>query len=631
MITKGATMGTKWRGMLAPLGVSTGDGRRFSPDGITHRELPLPLKWQRIDEAGHDTSVVVGAVDILDIQPDAVWAEGEFFDDLDPETFERLLVDVNEAMFLSEKQVIGPSVDAGAVEMAYVKVGDDTPLTMEELDELYWDEMETGEPAKVEVLFTKYEISAATLVTTPAFAECRPFELITAALTASVRRSGWDALGFASRDLEWDGTAAEQRIANDANVDGDNPDWSRYAEAFLYQADDADPETKGAYGFQIVDIVDGERVIVPRAVFAVAGVLQGSRGGTTIPDQDQQTMKEVVGGLYERMASEFEDDSIVAPWDAACTPTGKKKKPTSAALVEALTAAASVRTYDLGAFAPPAVPESGLVSMTVTADGRVYGHIATHDVCHVGMPGVCMTAPVDLAEFDQFHRYSVMGSDGQMLTVGRLTYGAGALRRSCGCCPGKDDHACSHLSMGGAIAHHDQMTTVAWVRAWEDTENNAIRVAGVLADGITPEQITALSRGRVSGDWRAHGTNLALTEILVLSRERPGFPLPRGRMVDHQMMALTAAGTVRPSPATPPTIADGINYAQLAAMIADHLATTMQPATPADEQDATTSDIDHAGEATSLVAELGMIFASRDEVEARRLAGDIEEITHVLR
>ena len=72
-------MGTRWRGMLAPIDKPTGDGRRMAKGAFSHRPLPLPLKWQRVDEAGHDTSVVIGLMDTLTIDETAgeVWAEGE--------------------------------------------------------------------------------------------------------------------------------------------------------------------------------------------------------------------------------------------------------------------------------------------------------------------------------------------------------------------------------------------------------------------------------------------------------------------------------------------------------------------------------------------------------------------------
>jgi hypothetical protein len=616
-------MGTRWRGMLAPLGTSTGDGRRFLPAGFSHRELPLPLKWQRSDEAGHDTSVVVGLVDTIDLQDDAVWGEGEFFDDLDPRDFERLLADVHEAMLLTSKKTIGPSVDPGMAEAVLVRCGEDTPITEEELDELWWNEMETGEPAPIETLFIKYEMSGATLVPVPAFKECRPFELLetvtASALTAAVRSTGWDSMGFADREAAWDGSAAEKRIADDAGIGGDSPNWDQYAAAFLYVDSEADPETKGAYGFQIVDLVEGDYRIVPRAVFAVAGVLEGARGGTTISQDDQDKMKEVVGTLYSRMADEFDDPEIQAPWMSA-----------RVALVAAMNALTEQVTYDLSAFEAPEV--DGLVSISVR-DGQVFGHIATHDVCHVGIPGVCTTAPVDTSQFDRFHRYPLLASDGSLLAAGRITFGGGRFANACGCCKGSDDHACSSLSMGGAIAHHDQMTTVAYVRAYEDLTNNAIMVAGVLAPGVGEAEISALSRGKVSGDWRSVGGDLALVEILTLARERPGFPLPRARMASGQMMSLTAAGTVGPQRSITGTASQTplIDLDLLAAKVADQLS-ARGIGTPATDPDLSTdhgttgtTDNDQA-EATTIVEEIGVIFAGHDTTEARRLMREVSDV-----
>ena len=60
-------MGTRWRGLLAPINKPTGDGRRMAPGAFTHRPLPLPLKWQREDNMGHDDSVVVGLMDTITI------------------------------------------------------------------------------------------------------------------------------------------------------------------------------------------------------------------------------------------------------------------------------------------------------------------------------------------------------------------------------------------------------------------------------------------------------------------------------------------------------------------------------------------------------------------------------------
>ncbi len=171
-------MGTRWRGLLAPINKPTGDGRRMAAGAFRSRQLPLALKWQRVDDQGHDASVVIGLMDKLTIDETAgeVWGEGELFDD--QPNLPRLTQDVAEAMLLTSKKVVGPSVDAGAAEMVFVREGTDTPLTDQDWEQLMWEEMETGIPAPIEMLFTDYEIAAATLVVIPAFAEARPFELL---------------------------------------------------------------------------------------------------------------------------------------------------------------------------------------------------------------------------------------------------------------------------------------------------------------------------------------------------------------------------------------------------------------------------------------------------------------------
>lgn len=192
-------MGTRWRGLLAPIGIPTGDGRRFKVGGVTHRELPLGLKWQRTDEPAHDTSILIGSVDTVNfgtvdeavaadwITADAVkgmtgetmgaWGMGEVFDDVDAGLMPRLAEDVAEASLLTSRQVIGPSVDAGHAEAILAEAGSDEPISDERWEELWDEAWENGTEPEVEVLFTEYEIAAATLVTVPAFAQCLPFVL----------------------------------------------------------------------------------------------------------------------------------------------------------------------------------------------------------------------------------------------------------------------------------------------------------------------------------------------------------------------------------------------------------------------------------------------------------------------
>lgn len=208
--------------------------------------------------------------------------------------------------------------------------------------------------------------------------------------------------------------------------------------------------------------------------------------------------------------------------------------------------AAASSPYDTSLFNVP--PPDKLTP--ITRDGQaVYGHVAQHDTCHVGIPGACTTAPMSASGYAHFHRYAET-KDGIPLPVnaGRITGGHGRYADVCSCCPGSDDHACVNWGYAETVAHHDQMPTLAYGRVVEDTANNAIWFSGVVAPEASGADVALLDRRLVSGDWEPVGWDLELTEVLALSKERPGFPLA---LVAHgRVRSLVAAGTVRPE-ATP--------------------------------------------------------------------------------
>lgn len=123
--------------VLARVNVATGDGRIMRE--ITWRELPLPLKWQKADQPGHDQSIIVGRIDVIEMSDETtVTARGVF--DSSPDAQEA-------ARLVREKMLRGVSVDGGAVEVQ-VTEGEDGVELLE---------------------FLSYEIAAATLVSVPAF------------------------------------------------------------------------------------------------------------------------------------------------------------------------------------------------------------------------------------------------------------------------------------------------------------------------------------------------------------------------------------------------------------------------------------------------------------------------------
>jgi len=53
---------------------------------------------------------------------------------------------------------------------------------------------------------------------------------------------------------------------------------------------------------------------VPRGIFAVAGVLQGARGGVDISETDQDHIRDTVDRYYQKLREKFDDESIIVPW-----------------------------------------------------------------------------------------------------------------------------------------------------------------------------------------------------------------------------------------------------------------------------------------------------------------------------
>lgn len=129
-------------------------------------------------------------------------------------------------------------------------------------------------------------------------------------------------LPLAPRDRPWDADAAVARVRKWASKDGsgnkETIDWTRYQKAFFWRADPGeDGPDFGDFKLPFADVIDGRLHAVPRGIFAVAAVLQGARGGVDIPEADKEAIRRKVSRYYARMREEFEDESIVPPWEKA--------------------------------------------------------------------------------------------------------------------------------------------------------------------------------------------------------------------------------------------------------------------------------------------------------------------------
>lgn len=117
-------------------------------------------------------------------------------------------------------------------------------------------------------------------------------------------------LPLASRDRLWDSAQAEKRIREFSNsIESPSGDYKKY---FMY-FDNQAPELFGSYKLLFVDVIDDKPMIIPRAIFAIAGILNGARGGVDLPNEDRNRITTTINQLYKRMANEFNDETIISP------------------------------------------------------------------------------------------------------------------------------------------------------------------------------------------------------------------------------------------------------------------------------------------------------------------------------
>ncbi|GAA3852474.1 hypothetical protein GCM10023084_03400 [Streptomyces lacrimifluminis] len=165
--------------------------------------------------------------------------------------------------------------------------------------------------------------------------------------------------------------------------------------------------------------------------------------------------------------------------------------------------------------------------ITVTDDGRIYGHAAQWGSCHIGQDDVCVQPPHEDAH-PYYRTGEVACADGSRVAVGQITVGTG--------------HAPLHYGASPAAEHYDNTgAAVADVAVGNDA--HGIWVAGSIRPSADPLRVYELqAAGQVSGDWRRIGGQLRLVGLLAVNV--PGFPVPkmRARVASGEPQALLAAG-----------------------------------------------------------------------------------------
>lgn len=168
---------------------------------------------------------------------------------------------------------------------------------------------------------------------------------------------------------------------------------------------------------------------------------------------------------------------------------------------------------------------NGPTPINVTDDGQVYGHIATWNTSHIGLPG-STRAPRSASNYAYFHTGVLRTAEGADVNVGQLTLAGG--------------HADITADAATAVKHYDDTgSAIADVHVGEDSYG--IWVAGALRPGTTAEQIRALRASAPSGDWRVINGRLELVACCQVNV--PGFPVPRAQVAAGMVASLVAAGT----------------------------------------------------------------------------------------
>lgn len=468
----------KWRGVLVVEGTPTGDGREFSADSLDWVETPL-IRWQKEGAHGgqHDVTVTVGRADRVWRQAPQVWGEGIL--DLESEDgFE---------IYRRMKRGFagGISIDADDISNAEVEVI--WPATPDEADANDPFAVLFGKPEKI--VYHGGRIRAATLVDIPAFVE------------AAIALCGNDAV----ETLTASAIVTESNVVALHTTETTDAPWTPQRHGIARKF----PREAYAWATDKIGLlphheVDGERVGAANLTACAAAIQKLTEKRGVVPEEDYRA-------TYEHLASHLRDAGLVPA-------------PLTGQTVTASAASEAEFRPPLDWFSNPGLTVP--VGITVTDQGRVYGHAAQWGECHVGFDDICVTPPYEDSH-PHFTTGEVVCADGSRVAVGQITIGTG--------------HAPLNYRATRAVEHYDNTgSVVADVTVGND--DVGIWVAGAIRPHATAARVHDLrASGRVSGDWRRIGGELRLVGLLAVNVA--GFPLnTRARVASGVPQSLVAAG-----------------------------------------------------------------------------------------
>lgn len=172
-------------------------------------------------------------------------------------------------------------------------------------------------------------------------------------------------------------------------------------------------------------------------------------------------------------------------------------------------------------FAKPDLKEP--MPVMVTAEGRVYGHVAAFGSCHIGFAGRCVPVPKSRSAYRHFMTGHVLCAEGTMVKTGRLYLNT--------------VHPNLRLQASDAATwYHNTGDCAADLCAYED--RHGIVVAGAIRPSTTPDQLRVVRGSDISPDWRPINGRTEMIGLLAVNAS--GFITPAA-------LAASAGSVTRPT------------------------------------------------------------------------------------
>lgn len=215
---------------------------------------------------------------------------------------------------------------------------------------------------------------------------------------------------------------------------------------------------------------------------------------------------------------------------------------------EAIVAAGALTDPPAAWFTAPLL--SGPTALTITDEGRIYGHLATWGTCHIAHPKTCVSPPRSASNYAYFRTGLLRTREGSDVAVGHVTLDT------------RHADTVRLLSAAQAQAHYENTgSVVADVAVGEDSYG--IWVSGAVRPHLTEAQMRSLRSAPLSGDWRE--VRGALELVAALAVNVPGFPIPRpaGLVASGRLASLVASGMVPPARVIPPGLPGALSLDDL--------------------------------------------------------------------